>query len=72
MFRWWRWAADPGEQNNVNVVTCEHKHWRVYGTNRITCGTCLDCQQEVPLDMLMDSLALRAEAILKKLEARIE
>ena len=43
-------------------MSCEHLHWQVQVENRVGYGTCLDCDEEIPLPVLFNDLKARMES----------
>ena len=46
--------------------SCTHEHWEVRGSNTIGYGQCLDCNREVNLADLFDSLRNRMVSSIEK------
>jgi hypothetical protein len=48
---------------------CEHKNWDIYRHCEFKYGYCLDCQKEIHLQELFNSLHMRMEKALAKIES---
>lgn len=55
----------------VPQPACEHRHWEVRGENTIGFGWCLDCQAQVFLHVLFNSLHTQMEESLHRLNERL-
>lgn len=66
----WPFRRKPGLLPGPQPV-CLHEHWEIRGQNAFGRGQCLDCEKEVPLDILFNALHNRTERILGRVEEKL-
>lgn len=71
MFGWFRKADEKPEKQDSPKVLCEHLHWTIHGWNTIGFGSCLDCGEQISLDVAFNKLHEKMEATIAEAEKEI-